>query len=279
MEKTITIECRQEAYTLLSDITYTHVPFWYGESERPLKLSLLLPKHKEEHKKLPLIVWLCGGAFKVMDRNVWIPQLTALAMSGYVVASVEYRTSHECSFPGPLMDIKAAIRFLRAHSERYCIDSDRVAIMGESAGGTLASLIGVTGDMVVYETGDFLEYSSAVSKVVDFYGLTDMQHHPIDKSGENARVIEEFVGWDMEDTARQASAISYVEADKKLPQFLIFHGTADTLVPMAQSETFYEKLVQYGHQADFYKVDGAAHGADVFYQKEVMKLIREFLWR
>ena len=81
MEKMIKVVCEQEAYALIDDITYTHVPFWYGETQRPLRLSILLPKHKEGHRKLPLIVWLCGGAFRVMDRNVWIPQLTALAMS------------------------------------------------------------------------------------------------------------------------------------------------------------------------------------------------------
>ncbi len=279
MEKVIKVVCEQEAYALADPVTYAHVPFWYGETERPLQLSILLPKHKEGHEKLPLIVWLCGGAFKVMDRNVWIPQLTALAMSGYVIASVEYRTSHEGPFPAPLMDIKAAIRYLRAHSDRYCIDTERVAVMGESAGGTLAALVGVTGGAAEYEQGDFLEYSSAVQKVVDFYGLTDMQNHPIDKSGENARVIEDFVDWDFEKNASQASAVSYVETGKILPEFLIFHGTADTLVPIAQSEVFYEKLIRTGHKADFYRVEGAPHGSDLFYQKEIMTLIRKFLWK
>ena len=278
MEKTIKITCEQEAYALIDDITYTHVPFWYGETERPLRLSLLLPKHKEDHRPLPLIVWLCGGAFRVMDRNVWIPQLTALAMSGYVVASVEYRTSHECPFPGALMDIKAAIRFLRAHSGRYCIDPERVAVMGESAGGTLAALTGVTGGIAEYDQGDFTEYSSSVQKVVDFYGPTDMLHHPVDKARETVRIIEDFVDWDFEKTGKLASAVSYVEEGKALPEFLIFHGTADALVPIAQSELFYEKLIQTGHKADFYKIEDAPHGSDLFYQKEIISLLKTFLW-
>lgn len=279
MEKMIKVVCEQEAYALIDDITYTHVPFWYGETQRPLRLSILLPKHKEGHRKLPLIVWLCGGAFRVMDRNVWIPQLTALAMSGYVIASAEYRTSHECPFPGPLTDIKAAIRYLRSHSDQYCIDPERVAVMGESAGGALSALVGVTGEIAEYEVGDFLEYSSSVQKVVDFYGLTDMLHDPIDKSGENARIIEDFVDWDFERTGKLASAVNYVEAGKVLPEFLIFHGTADTLVPIEQSEGFYEKLIQTGHAADFYRIEDAPHGSDLFYQKEVMEIVKAFLWK
>lgn len=279
MEKMIKVVCEQEAYALIDDITYTHVPFWYGETQRPLRLSILLPKHKEGHRKLPLIVWLCGGAFRVMDRNVWIPQLTALAMSGYVIASVEYRTSHESPFPGPLTDIKAAIRYLRSHSDQYCIDPERVAVMGESAGGALSALVGVTGEIAEYEVGDFLECSSSVQKVVDFYGLTDMLHDPIDKSGENARIIEDFVDWDFERTGKLASAVNYVEAGKVLPEFLIFHGTADTLVPIEQSEGFYEKLIQTGHAADFYRIEDAPHGSDLFYQKEVMEIVKAFLWK
>lgn len=70
--------------------------------------------------------------------------------------------------------MKAAIRFLRAHAEQFCIDPEKVAIGGESAGGHLACMAGVTGQDPMYDKGDYLPYSSAVQAVVDVYGLVDV---------------------------------------------------------------------------------------------------------
>ena len=62
MRKDLKITVKREAIALIGDITYKNEAAWYGESERPLKMSLLVPKHKERHAKpLPLLLWLCGG--------------------------------------------------------------------------------------------------------------------------------------------------------------------------------------------------------------------------
>lgn len=277
MKKTILSENRQETYALIADITYAHVPAWYAETQRPLKLTLLLPKHRENHKELPLLVWLCGGAFKWMDRNIWIPQLCNYAKAGYVVASVEYRTSTDAPFPAALTDVKTAIRFLRAHAGEYCIDKENITVMGESAGGTLACLVGVTADCSEYDKGDWLEYAGTIQNVVDFYGLTDLQGNCIDKSGDNKRVIEDFVADDMEGRGQAASAMNYITAEKKLPRFLILHGTGDMLVPIKQSEMLYEKLIACGQRADYFVLEGAEHGADAFYQPDIEKSILAWL--
>lgn len=277
MKKRIMPENKQETYALITDITYTHVPAWYGETQRPLKLSLLLPKHKENHEKLPLLVWICGGAFKWMDRNIWIPQLCSYAGAGYVVASVEYRTSTEAPFPAALMDIKTALRFLRAHAGQYCIDKENITVMGESAGGTLACLAGVTADALEYDGGDWPEYAGAVHNVVDFYGLTDLQRNCIDKSAGNARVIEDFIADDIDGKGKAASVVHYITAEKKLPRFLILHGSADKLVPIRQSELLYEKLTACGQTADYYILEGAEHGADAFYQPDIVNRVLSWL--
>lgn len=273
----IKIHMDQETYTLADDLVYTHVPFWYGETQRPLHLSLLMPKHREGHPRVPLIVWICGGAFRNMDRNVWIPQLTGLAKEGYVIASVEYRTSHEAPFPAALMDIKSAIRFLRAHAPEFCIDGERVYIMGESAGATLALLAGVTKDTQEFDQGGYMDYPSAVSKVVDFYGLADLLHDPIGENIENDRVIQDFLADDPDAWGEKASAINYIRDGIELPEFLILHGDQDRTVPVSQSEKLYERLKEAGQRAGFYILEGAGHGEDVFYQKEIMDIIHAFL--
>ena len=127
MKKTIQVNIQQEAISLITDITYKMEAYWYGETERPLKMSILLPKHKENHTTpLPLIVWFCGGAFQVVDKDIWIPQLVPLAKQGFIIASVEYRTINDAPLPASLIDARAAIRYLKAHAKQYLIDTDNI---------------------------------------------------------------------------------------------------------------------------------------------------------
>lgn len=280
MKETITPGIDHEVLSLMTDIAYCTIPSWYGSTRRNLYMDIIAPKVRENHRKLPLIVWFCGGAYRVMDKSVWIPELMYFARRGYVVASVQYRTSNETCFPDPLIDAKTAVRWLKAHADDYCIDPDKVCVMGESAGGTLACLTGLTAGRKEFEQGDFLEQDSSVQAVVDFYGITELRglEFPYVTQDVPAWTLEDFVGIGYsEEKARMASAISYVSDDT--PPVMILHGGADVVVPIAQSELFYEKLQEQGVDSDFYTVAGAGHGADAFYQEETLALVDQFLKR
>ena len=282
MRKDLKITVKREAIALIGDITYKNEAAWYGESERPLKMSLLVPKHKERHAKpLPLLLWLCGGGLRVVDHNIWLPQMISIAEAGFIVASVEYRTINDAALPKPLIDVKAAIRYLRAHAEKYCIDPERVFIMGESAGGMLASLAAVTPDNPEFEIGDYLDMSTRVSAAIDIYGITDLNaSYEFAAQLNLIRGIEQLQKagiTDMADTKslNRVSAIRYVKEDT-VP-FLILHGTEDEKVPISQSERFYKELKAKGVYCEFYRLEGCAHGVDEFYQPEIMELILNFM--
>lgn len=279
MKKTLNIPVTHEALTLIAGMTYARVPSWYGFTKEDLKMDLVMPKNAAGHAPMPAVLWLCGGAFCVVDRSVWMPQMVDLARRGYVVASANYRTSNAVPFPAPLQDVKAAIRFLRANAAEFCIDPDRIAVMGESAGGTLASLAGVTAGMAEYEAGEYLDTSSAVQAVVDFYGLTDMSTMP--DHSEDANVADwtmaAFLGGVTPGKLARTSAVNYVGKDT--PPFMILHGSADITVAMANSENLYDRLNACGVPAEFYVLEGAAHGDDRFYQPPVFDLIDAFLKR
>lgn len=125
-------------------------------------------------RKYPCVVWICGGAWIQMDRSAHLAYLSVLAQQGFVVASVEYRTSNEAKFPAPLQDVKAGIRYLRAHADRFNIDPDRIGVMGESAGGYLTCMAALATDPV-YDVGENLEYSSAVQAACPWYPPTDFR--------------------------------------------------------------------------------------------------------
>lgn len=280
MEKLLKIKKKQEVLSLINDIAFSCVPAWYGATMDNLKMSIICPKVRENHKKMPLLIWICGGAYRVVDRAVWIPEMLYFARRGFVVASIEYRTSSEAMFPGALVDVKSAIRYLKAHAEQFCIDANKVAIMGESAGGTMASLAGTTNGYREFDQGDFLEYDSNVNVIIDVYGLVDISKMEIQKENCSHDIppfcCEDWLGLDYTDEqSRRASARYYV--NENTPPTLILHGTDDVCVDIEQSRSFYETLQKNGIESDFYILEGAIHGDDAFYQDEVKEIVYEFI--
>ena len=102
---------------MITGLTYAQRDSWFGHTMQDLKMDLIYPEDKE--RKYPCIVWICGGAWLQMDRSAHLAYLSELARKGFIVASLQYRTSNETPFPGPLEDVKAGIRYLRAHAGRF----------------------------------------------------------------------------------------------------------------------------------------------------------------
>jgi len=132
MKFEMNLKIEKPRYFTVSDITYAQVDAWFGHTTRDLKLDLIYPKLK--NKKYPCIVWFCGGGWIRLDKSAHFAYLAKLALEGFAVASVEYRTSNEGAYPMPLEDVKAAIRYIKAHADRYNIDENKIGVAGESAG-------------------------------------------------------------------------------------------------------------------------------------------------
>jgi hypothetical protein len=134
------------------DIEYARV------GDVALKLDLHLPRQTDA----PLIVYVHGGAWRSGSKSD-VP-ISKLIDQGFAIASVDYRLSTQAPFPAQVHDIKAAIRFLRASGVRFHLNTKRIAIVGSSAGGHLAALVGVTnGDKELEgSVGEHLEQSSSV---------------------------------------------------------------------------------------------------------------------
>lgn len=281
MREYLAVEKKREALSLITAVTYANVESWYGATRRDLHMDLIVPKNRESHKPLPAIVWFCGGAFRVMDRSVWMPELMYFAEAGFVVASVEYRTGNEDVFPAPILDAKAAVRFLRAHAADYCIDPEHIFSMGESAGGAIACLLGVTGEDRSLDQGDWLEQSSRVSAVVDYYGLADMTISMEGFEGNDIIppwMLEEALG--VRYTREKAEAASAImRITPAAPPHLILQGLDDTVVSPEQSRNYYKALAEKGVGAELIEIEGAQHGDDLFFQDAVKERVIHFLQR
>lgn len=227
------------------------------------QLDLYLPA---AGTRWPVVVWVHGGAWRAgsKDRS---PALRLVA-DGYAVASIHYRLSQHATFPAQIEDCKAAVRWLRAHADRYGYDAERIGVWGSSAGGHLVALLGTTSDVEEFDVGENLDRSSAVQAVVDFFGPTDFlqmnaqaqPHGRLDHDAANSPESA-LIGAPIQqnpDKAARANPISYVSATD--PPFLIMHGEKDYTVAIGQSELLHAALQQAGVSSTFHRVPDAGHG-------------------
>ena len=161
----------------------THADLVYAEvGGQSLRLDLYLPTCTA--LGTPLVVYIHGGGWNEGERAPIPDPVAALVASGIAVASVDYRLTSQAAlfapesvtFPAQIHDVKGAVRWLRAHAAQYCIDPERIAAWGHSAGGHLAALLGVTGGDPWFEgtVGGNLDRSSRVRAVVDYAATTDV---------------------------------------------------------------------------------------------------------
>ena len=268
------IEGRAPIWFTDSGVRYATVPAWFGHVSRELCMDIIYPEC-EEGRRYPAIVWICGGAWRQMDRSAHLAYLADLARRGYVVASVDYRLSHEAPFPAQLIDIKAAVRWLRAHAARYRIDPERIGAMGESAGGYLTAMLAVTGQSRDYDEGEHLDQSSAVQAACPWYmPLLDRWEAA---SLEHELIVRLFLGRDPREDeafAREVTPLSHLSA--ATPPFLLLHGDADQTVPVGDSERMHAALLAADLPSTLIVLEGAGHADHHFFQPELWAEIQAF---
>lgn len=252
-------------------------------SNRAMRMTLLVPRTAE---KKPAIIYFPGGGFTTTDYEKFIEMRFALAKAGFVVAAAEYRVVPN-KFPAILEDGKSAVRFLKAHADAYGIDASKIGVLGDSAGGYLSQMVAVTGNEKQFDKGDNLHVDSTVQAAATLYGISDLRNigagfdEAIQKVHQSPAVTEallvngvafnEYPGASIlsdSDKALAASSLGHIK--KNLPPFLIMHGTEDKLVSPVQSEQLYEALKQNGNRVTYVKVEGAAHGDTVWFQKPII---------
>ena len=151
---------------------------------RKLKLDVYYPAQKKE--KYPAVLLVHGGGWRTGSPSLLEPLAQQLAAAGYVTALPEYRLSLEAPYPAALHDLKAAVRWLRTQNDALPIDTARIAVLGTSAGGQLAALLGTTNNISSFEgEGPNSQYSSAIQAIVDIDGVLAF-HHPESEEGSMA---------------------------------------------------------------------------------------------
>jgi acetyl esterase/lipase len=280
------ITCGRTSLKSISGVIFSKPKLSNGKTA-DLQMDVQIPIPS---KKRPLVVYVTGGGFVIAAKEAALDLRTYVAEAGFVVASVQYRTlSDGANFHDSIEDIKSAIRYLRANADNFDVDPDRVAVWGESAGGYLASMVGLTNGYKSFDSGTNLNQSSAVQAVVDKFGPSDATKVAADFDTQSkasyaspTNPISLYMG---AGAATVANPLTYVGASK--PPFLIFHGTQDRLVSPTQTLILHNALNAAGSRSIRYVLEGAGHGDMSFMgdsqsglpwsAKETMGIIVEFL--
>ncbi len=260
----------------------------------PLLLDIYLPEGND--KPLPVLMYIFGGGWVTGNKHqlAWY-NLQNLAQHGFAVVSISYRWSSVAKFPAQIHDCKAALRWIRKNAEQYNLNPHRIGVIGASAGGHLASLMGTSGNAADLE-GELqpgeAAFAGPVQATVNFFGLSDMSQiedqrqrlrNVIGPRSYNRRdsIVSLLFGGspaNMPNQVQKANPVAYVEAG--MPPFLHIHGAKDRIVPLGQSELLHDALLTAGNDTELHVVEKAGHLSFSHYQtEEIFNKVKSFCER
>jgi acetyl esterase len=215
-----------------------------------LKLDLDVP---DGAGPFPVCILVHGGGFVRGDKQKQFKPLFApLKDAGFAWVTINYRFAPLHKYPGSVEDTETAILWVKAHASEYNFDPTRIALIGESAGAYLTSLVGARN-----------HEDTRVAAVVSFYGPAELVTRFAASNGKPSTVYADYFGVteDSEATRKfltEASPATYVRPG--LPPFLLLHGNKDETVPYEQSVILYSRLKEAGVAAEFITIEGGGHG-------------------
>lgn len=223
----------------------------YGK--RDLKVDIFQPKKAGKH---PAVLFVHGGGWRSGDKSMEVPMAQLLAAKGYVTVAVEYQLSLEAKYPAAVHNLKAAVRWLKANAEKYGVDTSRIAISGTSAGGQLASLIGLSSGSEKLEgkMGKHTDFSSDVHAAMDIDGVISfIAPASLNLKRKSDSPDIEWLGGSFEEKPeiwREASA-GYWANEKSIPMLFLnsgfsrFHAGQDELVGQFKEWGVYHEVHKF----------------------------------
>lgn len=282
----LSVKISAQTFNLVKDVFptgtlhYDNIPYATDTLKKHL-LDVYVPSTGKS--SYPVVVWIHGGAWmsndKYADMGYMKNTLKEFIEKGYAVASIDYRWSTMAVFPAQIQDCNQALEFLYQNADKYKLDKNRLALIGFSAGGHLANLVGLSNNNYVkdfYADGQKPHFKIKV--VLDFYGpvdfLTLKGHDSKDPRNPITLLLGGMVA-DNEAKAKKASPISYI--DKNDPPFLIVQGEKDESVNPDQAISLSGKLRAVGIKNDLIIVPNAPHYGVMFDAGNIRQKIFEYL--
>lgn len=284
MEKELIVSTERISVSVITDIVYSQEFNWRSPRRR---MNILKPKIVEPTLAL---LFISGGGFITVNKAHCLQMQMHLAESGYLTAGVEYGVVGDGVLEDALSDLKTAIRFLRANAGSLNLNPQKIGVVGESAGGYLAAMLGVTNGIKNLDNNIYPDQSSEVQAVIDFYGYTDFGDAELKKIYDSAGSAHSLFlngippfygrGGNVTDNLLRLACSNPINfLSEKTPPFLLFHGAQDRIVPPNQTKILHEALKKHGIPSERIVVKNAGHAGDVWRQPTIEKIMIKFLNR
>jgi acetyl esterase/lipase len=236
--------CDPGVYDITSDLSYDSAIGYDGT------FDFYEPKADSGRTNRPAILAIHGGAWRGGDK-AWGSQIAnAFCPFGYVVVSINYRVSTRPGgkWPAQIEDVQKALRYIRANSVRFRIDPARIASLGMSAGGHLATMVALRDDPAGPD--------GRVNIVVNLDGEHDMTMPPEQVMDDFEDILTAVMGhpapWS-DAELRDISTVTFARPDVSL---LTIHGDGDDNVYIAQGERITAALQAKGAEVEFIRLEG-----------------------
>ena len=251
---TVTFACKGQEFKKVElprnyqaklDIIYAETASWNG------KLDFYYPTNNDE--PTPVIINIHGGGWnhgkKESQRG-----FGSFFKKGMAVANVEYRLESEAKAPAAVEDIRCAMSYLISNAEELNIDTDKIVLMGASAGGHLALMGGLSENNSLFDDHCGEREAVKIRAIIDKYGVSDLRPVMFASS------VKKWLGSESENVAFAESLSPITLVDAKSPPIFIVHGDADPIVPYIQSQKLFEKLQAHGVNSKFITIPEGGHG-------------------
>ena len=243
---------------------------YVGDGHVGHQMDIYLPKVEKESYPVAIHIygsaWFSNNSKGMADLGTIV---NALLDAGYAVVTPNHRSSMDAKFPAQIHDIKAVVRYVRANAEKYKFDTDFIVTSGFSSGAHLASLAATSCGVAELEgaLGAYTGYSSLVDAACCWSGPTDLHYMSCGTEEDtwNHGPEEAVMGFSFkgnEEPFKALNATTYI--DPSDPPVVVFHGTADNVVPHCQGVHFHELLSKAGVMTEFHSVDGGGHGMGMY---------------
>jgi acetyl esterase/lipase len=232
---------------------------------RDLHLDVFSPAFKQR-KKLPAVLIIHGGGWRSGNRKQHFPLAQRLATQGFVCFTVEYRLSTEALYPAAVYDLKAAVRWVHVNAKRFELDSNKITVLGFSAGGELAALLGTTINNPAFEVSACnTNASGKIAAVVDIDGTLSFVH-PDSGEGDDRKSISAATHWfgytksNNFELLKEASPLTHV--GKNTPPFLFLNSAVERM--HAGRDNFQKILNQYHIYVEVHSFPDSPHSFCLF---------------
>jgi len=257
--------------TLRSDLAYDAHP--------RQRLDLYLPTGRMRAPR-PVILYLHGGNWNSGSKAEGRALALRFVAQGYAAACVDYRLSGDAEFPAQIEDCKSAVRWLRANARANGLDPEHIGVIGVSAGGHLAALLGAMNSSHLYESGASLDQPSKVQGVCVISAPLDLRQLYDASRALGTPLAEDIVqllgGPPAQVPVPTAASDPIPFVDRDSPPFLILHGDRDPVVPLAQARRLYDAIVEQHFSAHLHVIHGAGNGGTAFFSPGICAMVDEY---